>query len=239
MTYNERLIEKYKDFDKIQSTNYQMINSNGNLVDITKIVNPLKIDNRQQWSVIDNQGSTSECACYSVCGICEALIWKRTGKLIDLNADQVYALAKQIDGSDVNSDGTYLESAIKAAMTLGGLEEVSKDIKTGFLYNDRSDNTIDQLKYLIHKYDFIHAGFSITDGWMNLNKNNYTIQHYGNNYGGHAIAIVGYSQEGCYIANSWGKGWAATGFAIMPWNIFKQEFMYACYLQNCFNDWHE
>ena len=71
-----------------------MINSNGNLVDITKIVNPLKIDNRQQWSVIDNQGSTSECACYSVCGICEALIWKRTGKLIDLNADQVYALAK-------------------------------------------------------------------------------------------------------------------------------------------------
>ena len=120
-----------------------MINSNGNLVDITKIVNPLKIDTRQQWSVIDNQGSTSECACYSVCGIREALIWKRTGKLIDLNADQVYALATQIAGSDLNSDRTYLESAIKAAMTLGGLEEVSKDIETGFLYNDRSDNTID------------------------------------------------------------------------------------------------
>lgn len=239
MTYNESLIEKYKNFDKIISTPYQAKDANGKLFDINSIVNPLKIDNRQQWSVIDNQGSTSECACYSICGICEALIWKRTGKLLDLNADQVYSLAKRIDGSDVNSDGTYLESAIQAAMTLGGLGDVSKSIKTGFLYNDKSNDTVDRLKYLVHKYDFVHAGFSITDGWMNLNKNDFTIQSYGRNYGGHAIAIVGYDSDGCYIANSWGKEWAATGFALMPWNVFKQEFMYACFLQNCFNDWRE
>jgi len=54
MTYNESLIEKYKDFDKIISTPYQAKDANGKLFDITGIVNPLKIDNRQQWSVIDN-----------------------------------------------------------------------------------------------------------------------------------------------------------------------------------------
>ena len=239
MTYNEQLIEKYKDFDKVIMTKYKAKDHNGKLVDIDGVVNPLVIDNRQQWSVIDNQGQTSECACYSICGICEALIWKRTGKLINLNADQVYALAKQIDGTDKNSDGTYLEAAIKAAMTLGGLGDVSKNIKIGFLYNDRSDSLIERIKYLLHKYDFIHAGFSITNGWMNLNNNNYVITHGRINYGGHAVAIVGADSDYCYIANSWGPAWAAKGFAEMPWAVFKQEFMYACFLQNCFNEWHE
>ena len=103
------------------------------------------------------------------------MIWKRTGQLINLNAHQVYALAKQIDGLDINSDGTYLESAIKAAMQLGGLEKTSKNIKPGFLYNDNSDSMIERLKYLVHKYDFIHAGFNITEGWMNLDKDHYVI----------------------------------------------------------------
>ena len=239
MTYNEKLIEKYKDFDKVIKTYYQAKDHNGKLVNLDGIINPLKVDNRQEWSVIDDQGSSSECACYSICGICEALIWKRTGKLINLDAHQVYALAKQIDGTDINSDGTYLEYAIKAAMTLGGLEKYSKNIKTGFLYNDGSDSMIEQLKYLIHKYSFVHAGFNITQGWFNLDKNNYVIQHYGQNYGGHAVAIVGVDQDNCYIANSWGKNWAATGFALMPWNVFKKEFMYACFLQNCFEEWNE
>ena len=141
--------------------------------------------------------------------------------------------------SSINSDGTYLEYAIKAAMTLGGLEKYSKNIKTGFLYNDGSNAMVEQLKYLIHKYSFVHAGFSITQGWFNLNKDNYVIQHYGQNYGGHAVAIVGVDKDNCYIANSWGKEWAAKGFALMPWNVFKQEFMYACFLQNCFDEWHE
>lgn len=231
-------IEKYKDFDKVIKTYYQAKDHNGKLVNIDGIVNPLKIDNRQQWSVIDDQGTTSECTCYSICGICEALIWKRTGKLINLDAHQVYALAKQLDG-DINSEGTYLEYAIKAAMKLGGLEEISKNIKMGFLYNDNSDAMIEQLKYLLHKYEFIHAGFSINEGWMNLNNNNYTIKDYGRSYGGHAVAIVGADTEHCYIANSWGKTWAAKGFALMPWNVFKSQFLYACFLQNCFDNWHE
>jgi hypothetical protein len=43
------------------------------------------------------------------------LIWKRTGKLINLDANQIYAKAKTIDGNK-NMDGTDLQSAIKAAL---------------------------------------------------------------------------------------------------------------------------
>ncbi len=47
-------IEKYKDFDKIIKTYYQVKDVNGKLVNVDGIVNPLKIDNRQQCSVTDN-----------------------------------------------------------------------------------------------------------------------------------------------------------------------------------------
>ena len=40
---------------------------------------------------------------------------------------------------------------------LGGLDV--KDLKINFLYNDGTAATVEQLKFLIHKYDFVHAGF--------------------------------------------------------------------------------
>lgn len=235
---NKYFIEKYKEFDEVIKTYYQAKDHNGKTINIDGLVVPLKIDNRQQFSVIDNQGQTPHCGAFSIAGIIEALIWKRTGKLINLNANQIYAKAKTIDGM-INQDGTSLEAAIKAALQLGGLDEYSKNIKLGFVYNDGTDNMQFIIKRLLHKYEFLHAGFAITDGWYKCNNYNYKISHGCINYGGHAVVIVGADTEGVYIANSWGKEWGAKGFAIIPWNVFKQEFMYACYLQNCFENWKE
>ena len=46
---------------------------------------------------------------------------------------------------------------------------------------------------------------------------------------------VGYDQEGAYIQNSWGTEWGSKGFGILPWDVFRQEFIYCCFLQNCYN----
>lgn len=35
--------------------------------------------------------------------------------------------------------------------------------------------------------------------------------------GGHAFAIVGYNEQGFVVQNSWGKGWGASGFALLPY----------------------
>ncbi|HUS00469.1 MAG TPA: C1 family peptidase [Chitinophagaceae bacterium] len=35
--------------------------------------------------------------------------------------------------------------------------------------------------------------------------------------GGHAVAIVGYTQDGFIIQNSWGKKWGNNGFALLPY----------------------
>lgn len=233
MTVNERIIEKYKDFDKIIKTYYQAANHNGKLVNIDGVVNPLKCDNRQQCAPTDDQGNTSQCAAYSICNWAEALLWKRTGKIANLNAEQVYAGAKQIDGMK-NEDGTMLEYAIQSALKLGGFQNTSK-MKIQFLYNDKTTRTIEMLKFLIHKYDFVHAGFNIYEGWFKCDSNNYKVKHSGACAGGHAVLICGYDTEGVYIQNSWGKEWGACGFAVVPWDVFINDFMYGCYLQDVFD----
>ena len=34
---------------------------------------------------------------------------------------------------------------------------------------------------------------------------------------GHAVALVGYTRDGFIVQNSWGEGWGATGFALLPY----------------------
>jgi hypothetical protein len=46
------------------------------------------------------------------------------------------------------------------------------------------------------------------------------IKRSGSADGGHAIAIVGYTPEGFIIQNSWGTGWGAGGFALLPYEDF-------------------
>ena len=108
---NADYIEKYKDQDEIIRTYFQTRDRYGQLKNVDGIVSPLKVDNRQLASPTDQQGEKPHCAGYSICSIVEAINWKRTGKICNLNADQVYAKAKLLDG-DKNSEGTFLEYAI-------------------------------------------------------------------------------------------------------------------------------
>ena len=187
---NADYIEKYKDQDEIIRTYFQVRDRYGQLKNIDGIVSPLKVDNRQLASPTDQQGETPHCAGYSICSIVEAINWKRTGKIHNLNADQVYAKAKLLDG-DKNSEGTFLEYAIQAALQLGGFKN-PQDIKIGFLYNNGDDGTVDAFKYLIHKYDLLHCGFSISTGWYSCNESQPVIKHTNICCGGHAVVAVGY-----------------------------------------------
>jgi len=38
--------------------------------------------------------------------------------------------------------------------------------------------------------------------------------------GGHAVALVGYTAQGFVVQNSWGVGWGAGGFALLPYEDF-------------------
>jgi C1A family cysteine protease len=42
------------------------------------------------------------------------------------------------------------------------------------------------------------------------------------NYGGHAVAIVGYNKKGFIIRNSWGTSYGEDGYAILKYEDFNK-----------------
>jgi len=46
------------------------------------------------------------------------------------------------------------------------------------------------------------------------------IKRSGSADGGHAVALVGYTPQGFIVQNSWGPGWGAGGFALLPYEDF-------------------
>lgn len=230
---NEYLIDTYKNDDRIISDYYKM-KKNGILVNVEGIVNPARIDNRQLMSPTDNQGQYSACAGFSAATLIESIYWKRTGILKQLDSLQVYQLAKQNDGSR-GELGTYLEYACQAVLDLAKKDpdfDFLKDAKIGLFYNDETENTIENVKHLLHKHDFLQVGFYIDDGWYDCNEENYVLKARGSACGGHAVNLAGFDNEGFYVLNQWGKEWGAKGYAIMPYGLFLKQLMYGAYIYN-------
>lgn len=46
------------------------------------------------------------------------------------------------------------------------------------------------------------------------------IQRIGSAASGHAVALVGYTHTGFIVQNSWGRGWGADGFALLPYEDY-------------------
>ena len=234
MITNKDFIDAYKGDDKILSDYYTWKKSDGKTVVLDGIVNPLKIDNRQLMSPTDNQAATPHCAAYSAATLAESIYWKRTGILKQFDSHQVYALAKQIDGQ-MYEEGTYLEYALRAAIKLGAFQN-AQTVKVGLFYNDKTQNTIDMTKFLIHKYDFLQVGFLIDEGWYDVSKDSYIIHSRGISLGGHAVNLAGYDSQGVYVLNQWGIEWGASGYAIMPWDLYLRELMYGAYVKNAYSE---
>ena len=229
MGINQELINKYKNDKLIIKTFYQAKDRNGMLVNVDGIVNPLKIDNRQLMAPTDNQLNVPACAGFSACTLIETLYWKMTGKLIQLDSKQVYAKAKTIDGSP-DEEGTYLEYSLQAALSLSEFDFL-KNAKVELFYNDKTNNTIELTKFLLHKYDFLQVGFIIDDAWYNCTSKNYILKKGSRNLGGHAVNLAGYDQNGVYVLNQWGTNWGTKGYAIMPWDLYLAELMYGAFIK--------
>lgn len=225
---NLELIERYKNDRVLDRQFYEIDGKDGSKVVLDGIVNPLKIDNRQLVSPMDDQGNVPGCAGWSACTLMESEYWKQTGKLVQLDAKHVYAKAKTLDGQP-SEDGTYLECSLSAALELCGNDFIGKrKVKT---FHRQGNDTIEMVKFLIHKYDFVQVGFNIDEGWYRCTNQDYVLRKYGRSYGGHAVLMVGFDTQGFYICNQWGTGWGAKGFAIIPYDLFLEEFMYGAYLE--------
>ena len=102
----------------------------------------------------------------------------------------MYAKAKTIDGSP-NEEGTYLEYSLQAALSLSDFDFL-KSAKVELFYNDKTQQTVELTKFLLHKHDFLQVGFLIDEAWYSCTSKNYILKSYGASLGGHAVNICGY-----------------------------------------------
>lgn len=219
---NQDYIKKYEKDDIILVTKFS--SSTG---PIDSIVNPTKIDNRQLCTPPDYQGDTPHCAGFSCANYIESFLWKETGIPLQLDASQIYAKAKLIDGMK-NINGTTPEAVLQSAMNLCGW---SGRFQVKTYPKEEKSKTQEYIKYLIHKHSLLLCGFDIVDSWYSCSNEKYEIEHRGESLGGHCVLGCGYDQKGFYIQNSWGKKWGSKGFAVIPWNVFQKEFVYCAWIE--------
>ena len=223
-TENKAVIAKYK-HDNILREDYFKNSSKVN-VPITGTF-PLKIDNRQLCTPTEYQGDKPYCVGYSAAQLLEAMLWKYTGKLVNMDAAQIYAKAKEKDGK-ISVGGTFVDLGLTCAVNICP----EKIIKNWFMVRTSRERDPRVLKRILHMNDLCMAGFNITEGWYEVNASNgYTIQQKIPKIGGHAVLVCGYDENGVYIQNHWGRDWGAKGFAILPWKLYEAEFMQLCWLE--------
>lgn len=178
---------------------------------------------------VDDQGSRPWCAAYSAANYAENLLWRKRGYHQEIDPAPLYSYAKSIDG-DPNGDGTYLECTLKALLKYGHFDSGICKVKTigGSCFGNAG--ALQDVKYAIHRYGVVMAGFNITDEWYSPKKSVVRGDDGHVSQGGHAVLIVGYDEDGVIIQNSWGVDYAHGGFVYLTNRAFEKQFIYAAFL---------
>jgi len=91
----------------------------------------------------------------------------------------------------------------------------------GAYYRINKDSILD-MQAAVHEVGAIYVSANVHDGWDNLEQRQpipYVSEPTDpDSVGGHAFAIVGYSENGFIVQNSWGPGWGHYGFALLRYS---------------------
>ena len=196
---------------------------------------PVAVDNREYCTAIEDQGAKPWCAAYTAAAFAENVLWRRDGRITQVDPEWIYKWAKKHDG-DPDGDGTTLDVVLEALRDHKvfdpGICKV-KMVGHGRLGTDATD-----LKAAIHRFGCVLGGFNITEEWYDLSRpgvENVTGKKNNTSCGGHAVLVVGYNQAGVWIENSWGPKWGRQGFGFIEWEAFRAQWMYGTVLTNCLN----
>jgi C1A family cysteine protease len=220
---------------------------------------PKSVDLRQSWWGANNQGGTGSCVGWACAdGVLRAHLVE-AGKLSEqqlLSPRFVWMASKETDAYNVRPQ-TFIEEAgttLKAAMDVIRkygcvLEEdlpfaidthMYKGPERGFYAKASTRKAanyfnlalnFNEWKSWLANHGPILAGLNVDDTWDDAAKTQGKLDKYKAKtaYGGHAVAIVGYSGDRFIIRNSWGTSWGDQGFAYASTDYVKAAFFEESY----------
>lgn len=160
---------------------------------------------------VENQGQTNMCVTYSLAAH------------LDWNCN--------VDSGMSNNQNNHIDKKeIYSVRTIPGDNGMSFKEALNFLKKQGVKSDYGKLK--IEKYAMVRSFLALKQalllngpcvgGLMVKNPQANDFWNGNQNYGGHAIAIVGYTKNGFVIRNSWGPRYGKDGYWILPYNEFNK-----------------
>jgi len=219
---------------KINRINKNKLNIKKNIKLITKL--PIKIDLRNKFQPVYDQGDLGSCTANALCGIVGYDIPTLFGSRLFL-----YYNERMIEGTINIDGGAYLSDGIESLQRYGLCDESdwSYDItKFAIKPNDQCytnalnhralqvqniNNDLLSMKNSLHNNEPFVVGIAIYSSFETLSvgitgmvpmpkKNDYLL-------GGHAVICVGYddTKKVWIMRNSWGTNWGNKGYFYLPY----------------------
>ncbi len=208
---------------------------------------PRRIVNCDRVPEILDQGNEGACTGFALAAVIQYHLGKRIGRG-RVSPRMVYELARRYDewpGEDY--EGSSARGAMKGWVAHGvcrraswkdkahGIEHFTTDVMQearaipgGAYYRVRHRGVRDMHAALnaagiLYVTLMVHDGWDAPDGRARQVAPKWklpTIQRVGRADSGHAVAFVGYTEEGFLVQNSWGDGWGEGGFALLPYEDY-------------------
>lgn len=219
---NKEFVDKYK----VDNTILESYFKNAKNQPVKDVVFPLRIDNRQYCSPTDYQGQKPSCCGYTTAQILESLHWMKTGKIVQFNADQIYAKAKETD-KQMNNGGTYPDLAMQK-----GLELIPDGTKNWKVMTSTSRD-VNALKRELHANMFVSVNMVVSAEIYDLDGKNFIYQGKGKALGGHSLVCCGYDDQSkmLILQNHWGTIWGLKGFFLCPYDIWRKQNNIFCWYE--------
>jgi len=165
-----------------------------------------------------DQGNTSACASFTMCGWAECHDWRSTHVPKQHPAQKVYERALLDTGLPADSGLTFTQ-ALEAAQGEGVISNKYK------LQPVLGGN----IRFAFHQYGLVLFGFNVGTNWNRTSRWSGKIDKMRSRdqiLGGHAVLGTGYNGYGPWFQNSW-LPWGKEGFGQMGWKQMSAELIVA------------
>lgn len=210
---------------------------------------PESIDNRNHVPLILDQGQEGACTGFALAAVINYLIANQKTRLPGehgingVSPRMLYEMARRYDEwPGERYEGSSARGAMKGWVTHGvaarslwpdevkGMRHFNKQIASaaneypGGAYFRIQTQQLRDVHAALAETGIVYATVMVHKGWNDVHSRRSgqlpVIEMFDDIEGGHAIALVGYNEDGFILQNSWGSSWGLNGFALMTYDDF-------------------